>query len=145
MLVQKGDIRVIADTRKLADTQAFFGGPMPAATLYAADTFIKKNPHTTQALTNAMVRALKWLQQAAPSDLIKVVPENFLLGDRTLYLDAFASGREAISPDGLIPAEGPATALRTLTTFAPELAGKNIDLSKTFTNEFVEKALLKDK
>lgn len=140
MLQQKNEIRVIADTRKLSDTNAFFGGPMPAGTLYATEAFVKKYPNTTQALTNAMVRALKWLQTAGPSDIVKVVPESFLLGDRALYLDAFMNIRGALSPDGRFPDAGAATALRTLTAFEPELANKKIDLSKTFTNEFVKKA-----
>lgn len=145
MLEQKKEVRVIADTRTLKDTNAVFGGPMPAATLYAPQAFLQKYPHTAQALTNAMVRALKWLQKAGPSDIIKVVPESYLLGDRALYLDAFTKVREALSPDGTFPAAGPQTALTTLQAFQPELAGKNIDLAKTYTNEFVKKANAKYK
>lgn len=145
MLEKGNDVKVVADTRTLKDTNEVYGGPMPAATLYTTEAFMAKNPHTVQALTNAMVRALKWLQKAGPSDLIKVVPENFLLGDRALYLDAFGKVREAISPDGYFPAAGPATALRTLQTFEPALLDKKIDLSKTFTNEFVKKANAKYK
>ena len=114
---------------------------MPAGCLYAPAEFIQKNPNTTQALTNAMVRALKWLQQAGPSDIVKTVPESYLLGDRALYLAAWTNVREAISPDGLLPEAGAETALRTLQTFDPSLQGKPIDLSKTYTNEFVRKAL----
>lgn len=145
MLEQKKEIRVVADTRTLKDTNEVFGGPMPAATLYASESFIKKYPHTTQALTNAMVRALKWIQKAGPSDIIKVVPESYLLGDRALYLDAYMKVREAISPDGIMPDAGPKTALRTLQAFEPDLAGKNIDLAKTYTNEFAKKANAKYK
>ena len=140
MLLQKNDIKTIVDTRTLKDTLDLFGGPMPAATLYTTDAFIKKNPNTVQALTNAMVRALKWIQKAGPGDIIKVVPENFLLGDRALYIEAFLKSKEAISPDGLIPAAGPATALKALQAFEPNLASKKIDLSTTWTNEFVKKA-----
>ena len=145
MLEQKKEIRVVADTRTLKDTNEVFGGPMPAATLYASESFIKKYPNTTQALTNAMVRALKWIQKAGPSDIIKVVPESYLLGDRALYLDAYMKVREAISPDGLMPEAGPKTALRTLQAFEPDLAGKHIDLAKTYTNEFAKKANAKYK
>lgn len=145
MLEQKNEIKTIADTRTLKDTNAVFGGPMPAATLYAPEAFIKKYPNTTQALTNAMVRALKWIQKAGPSDIIKAVPESYLLGDRALYISAFMKVREAISPDGIIPDAGPATALRTLEAFEPDLATKNIDLSKTYTNEFAKKANAKYK
>lgn len=145
MLQQKNEIKVVADTRTLKDTNAVFGGAMPAATLYAPESFIKKYPNTTQALTNAMVRALKWLQKAGPSEIVKVVPESYLLGDRALYLEAFMKGREAISPDGMFPEAGPKTALNTLQAFEPELAGKNINLAKTYTNEFVKKANAKYK
>ena len=140
MLEQKNDIRIIADTRTMKDTTALFGGSMPAGTLYASEEFLKKNPNTAQALTNAMVRALRWLQKAGPSDIIKVVPENFLLGDRALYIDAFNKVRQALSPDGMIPVDGPAVALKALQGFEPQLAGKDIDLSRTFTNTFVKKA-----
>lgn len=145
MLEQKKEVRVIADTRTLKDTNTVFGGPMPAATLYAPQAFLQKYPNTAQALTNAMVRSLKWLQKAGPSDIIKVVPESYLLGDRALYIDAFSKVREALSPDGTFPAAGPKTALTTLQAFQPELADKNIDLAKTYTNEFVKKANAKYK
>lgn len=140
MLLQKNDIKSIVDTRTMKDTIDLFGGPMPAATLYTTTAFMQKNPNTVQALTNAMVRALKWLQKAGPAEIIKAVPENFLLGDRALYIEAFLRSKEAISPDGMIPANGPPTALKALQAFQPELASKTIDLSKTWTNEFAKKA-----
>jgi NitT/TauT family transport system substrate-binding protein len=74
-----------------------------------------------------------------------VVPENFVLGDRASYLDAFRKVREALSPDGMFPEAGPKTALQTLQAFEPDLAGKNIDLSRTFTNALVLKANAKYK
>ena len=35
----------------------------------------RSNPNTCQALANAIVHGLKWLQTAGPSDIIKTVPE----------------------------------------------------------------------
>jgi NitT/TauT family transport system substrate-binding protein len=145
MLEQHKEIKVITDTRTLKDTNDVFGGPMPAATLYAPAAFVQKYPNTTQALTNAMVRALKWIQKAGPSDIIKAVPESYLLGDRALYIDTFMKVRQAISPDGYFPQGGAETALRTLQAFDTSLAGKQIDLAKTYTNEFVKKANAKYK
>ncbi|BAN23357.1 ABC transporter substrate-binding protein [Caballeronia insecticola] len=140
-LDRAGDIRIVSDTRTLADTVKVFGGNMPAGCLYASQSFITKNPNTTQALTNAMVRALKWLQSASGKDLIATVPESYLLGDRALYLDSWQHVKEALSPDGLMPADGPATSLKTLQAFDETVKGKPIDLSKTWTNDFVKKAL----
>ena len=42
-----------------------------------------------QALTTAIVRANRWLAQASATDVVKAVPESYLLGDRALYLFAF--------------------------------------------------------
>jgi NitT/TauT family transport system substrate-binding protein len=140
MLEQKGEIRIIADTRTLKGTIEVFGGVMPAGCLYAPVEFIQKNPNTVQALTNAMVHSLKWLQTAGPSDIIKTVPEAYLLGDRALYLAAFNKVREAISPDGMIPDEGPRTAARALASFDATIKVGKIELAKTYTNEFAKKA-----
>ncbi len=143
MLEQKGDVRVITDTRTLRGTLEVFGGPMPAGCLYAPTEFLQKNPNTAQALANAIVHALKWLQTAGPGDIIKTVPEAYFLGDRSLYLAAFNKIREAIAVDGLIPEEGARTAVKALASFDTNVRAEKIVLARTFTNEFARRA--KDK
>ena len=140
MLEQKGDVKIISDTRTLKGTLEVFGGTMPAACLYAQVEFIQKNPNTCQAMTNAIVRGLKWMQTAGPGDIIKTVPEIYLLGDRALYLASFNKIRESISPDGIIPEDGPRTALRALASFDLAIKPEKIDLAKTYTNEFSRRA-----
>jgi NitT/TauT family transport system substrate-binding protein len=61
-LEQDGAIRIIADWRTVKGTEQTFGGELPAASLYAPTKFVKENPRTVQALTNAIVRADKWLR-----------------------------------------------------------------------------------
>ena len=130
----------MSDTRIVAESEKVFGGPMPAGCLYAPQPFIDKNPATTQALANAMVRANKWIQAAGPGDVIKTVPESYLLGDRAVYIDAFLAAKGALSPDGMIPEAGPDTAFRALASIDPEIAGAKLDLEAVYTNEFVKKA-----
>jgi NitT/TauT family transport system substrate-binding protein len=140
MLEQKGDVKIISDTRTLKGTMEVFGGPMPAACLYAPVDFIHKNPNTCQALANAIVHGLKWLQTAGPGDIIKTVPESYLLGDRALYLASFNKVRESIALDGIIPDDGARTALKALASFDPSIKAGKIDLAKTYTNEFARRA-----
>jgi NitT/TauT family transport system substrate-binding protein len=140
MLEQKGDVRIISDTRTLKGTQDVFGGPMPAACFYTHAEFVRNNPNTCQALANAIVHGLKWLQTAGPSDIIKTVPENYLLGDRALYLASFNKVREAIALDGVMPDEGPKVAVKALASFEPSVKADKIDLAKTYTNEFARRA-----
>jgi NitT/TauT family transport system substrate-binding protein len=143
MLEQKGDVRIISDTRTLKGTQDVFGGLMPAACFYTHTEFVRSNPNTCQALANAIVHGLKWLQTAGPSDIIKTVPESYLLGDRALYLASFNKVREAIGLDGMLPEEGARTALKALASFDPSIKPEKIDLARTYTNEFARRA--KDK
>ena len=140
LLEQKGEVRILHDTRTLKGTAEVFGGPMPAACLLAPQGFIRKNPETCQALANALVHALKWLQTAGPGDLLQAVPESYLLGDRALYLAAFSKVRESISLDGVMADEAPPTALRALARIDAGLKGRQIDVSKTYTNAFAQRA-----
>lgn len=139
ILERGGDIRVVTDTRVVAEADRVFGGPMPAGCFYAPQTFIDRHPNTVQALTNAMVRACKWIQQAGPSEIIRVVPEGFLLGDRAVYIDAFLKSKPALSPDGSIPEKGAETAFRALASVDAGIGAAKLDLSAVYTNEFVKK------
>jgi NitT/TauT family transport system substrate-binding protein len=140
LLQRSGDLKVVSDTRILAEAEKVFGGPMPAGCLYCPQAFIDKNPNTTLALANAMVRANKWIQAAGPAEIINAVPESYLLGDRAVYIDAFLAAKGALSADGLFPEKGPDTAFRALASIDAEIAAAKLDLGAVFTNEFVKKA-----
>ncbi len=140
LLQRSGDLKIISDTRIVAESEKVFGGPMPAACLYAMQTFINSNPNTIQALANAIVRADKWIQKAGAADIIKAVPESFLMGDRAVYIDAFLAAKGALSPDGMIPEKGAQTAFRALASVDAELASAKLDLNAVYTNDFVKKA-----
>ncbi|HSN32270.1 MAG TPA: ABC transporter substrate-binding protein [Ideonella sp.] len=140
LLQRSGDLKIVSDTRVVAVADKVFGGPMPAGCLYAPQAFIDKHPQTVQALVNAMVRADHWIQHAGPSDIVKAVPESYLLGDRAVYLEAFLASQKALSPDGMIPEAGAETARRALASIDPEIAQAKLDLAAVWTNEFVKKA-----
>ena len=140
LLLRSGDLKVVTDTRVVAEADKIFGGPMPAGCLYAPQSFIDKNPATVQALANAIVRADKWIQAAGAGDIIKAVPESYLLGDRAVYVDAFLAAKGALSVDGVFPEAGAETARRALASIDPEIAAAKIDLGALFTNDFVNRA-----
>ena len=140
MLEQKGDVRIISDTRSLQGSQEVFGGIMPATCLFAPSNYLRAYPNTAQAMVNATVHALKWLQTAGPSDLIKALPEAHLFGDRALYLASFGKLRESISLDGIMPEEGVKTALRALRRRDASFKPEKVDAERLYTNEFARKA-----
>lgn len=140
LLQRSGDLKIISDTRLPAESERVFGGPMPAACLYSMQSFIDRNPNTTQALANAIVRADKWVRNAGAADIIKAVPEGFLMGDRAVYIDAFLAAKSALSPDGMFPEKGPQTAFKALASIDAQLAVAKLDLTAVYTNDFVKRA-----
>ena len=140
MLEKAGKVKVIAETRTPEGTAKLFGGPMPAASLYAPLDFVRKNPNTVQALANATVRALKWMQEASPQKILETVPEEYLLGDKAMYLFAFNNVRSAYSKDGYFPEAGAKTTLKALASFNPNIKPAEINLAETYTNEYVKRA-----
>lgn len=140
LLLRSGDLKIVSDTRIVAEADKVFGGPMPAGCMYTTQSFLDKNPATIQAITNAIVRADKWIQKAGAGDIIKAVPESYLLGDRAVYVDAFLAAKGALSSDGMFPDAGPETARRALASIDPDIASAKIDLAAIDTNDFVKRA-----
>jgi NitT/TauT family transport system substrate-binding protein len=140
ILDREGAVKIVADTRTPEGTQAVYGGPYPAATLYTTAAFAEKNPNTAQALVSALVRGLKWIQNHTPEEIAKVMPEEYALGNKEIYTASIKANLPAYSPDGKFIAGAPETALKVLQAFDPNVQGKKIDLSKTFTTRFVDKA-----
>lgn len=140
LLEQKADTRIVGDLRSLKAAQQVFGGTMPAGALCAPEAFVRQQRAQVQALVNAMVRALKWLQTAAPADLVKALPAAWQLGDRGLYLAAFGRVRETYATNGLMPEGGPETALRALARVQPDLAASAPNLARSYSNDFVQQA-----
>jgi NitT/TauT family transport system substrate-binding protein len=139
-LDRDGAIKIVADTRTLEGTTKVYGGPYPAGVLYAPASFIEKNPNTVQALVTAFVRGLKWVKAHNAEEIAKMMPEEYALGDKAVFVQAIAANHDAYSPDGRFTKEAAETAYKVLKAFDTSVAGAKIDLDKTYTDRFVAKA-----
>lgn len=139
-LMQDDAIQIVTDTRNVSESDALFGGPMVAGCLYAPTSFIEKNPETVQRLTNAIVRADKWLATVTPEELVKVVPRAAFLGNPKVYVEGFVKNRPALSTDGRFPEGCAEISAAALATVDPKLKNFAFDYKTVFTNEFVDKA-----
>ena len=133
-------IKILIDTRTEAGTKVLFGASNPGAVVYLKKDFIDVNPNVTQHLVNAHLKALKWLATATPEDVAALVPPEYFLGDKPLYLKSVKSSLESYSRTGMIPPSGQASTLEMLQLLDPELKDAKIDLAATFDDRFVKKA-----
>lgn len=139
-LEHRGEVRVVADTRTLKGANEVFGGPMPGAVVCAKSAFIQKEPEACQAVAAAVVRALKWLRTAGPSDLVRALSSVNLDVDLVNYVAALEKSRDGFMGDGVLPDAAAATALAALARKDPRLSLARRQLTATYTNDFALKA-----
>ena len=132
-------IRIAADTRTMEGTRAVYGGPYPAAVLYIPPSYIASNPKTVQSLTNAFVRGLKWIASHPAEDIAKAMPPEHALGNMDLFIRSIRSSIPMYSPDGRLSPESADTALKVLREFDTSVRDAKIDLTKTYTDAFLDK------
>jgi NitT/TauT family transport system substrate-binding protein len=65
------------------------------------------------------------------------MPKDYYGSDKALYVSALKASLPMYTVDGKMPSDGPDTVLKVLAGFNPSVKDKHIDLSRTFTNQFV--------
>ena len=139
-MLKTGEAQILVDMRTVEKTKAALGGTYPAASLYMSSDYVAKNKPTVQKLANAFVKTLKFINTHSAAEIADKMPKDFYAGDKDGYIKALADGKAMFTPDGVMPAGGPETVLAVLSAFSKNVKGKTIDLSKTFTTEFVKNA-----
>ena len=134
------DFRILADTRTAKDTLDVFGGEYPGGALYTRADWIAKNEATTQKLTSAIIATLKWIHSHSPEEIMSRMPDELVGPDKALYLAALKNTIPMYSQNGMMDPKGAQAVLAVFSQSVPEIAKANIDLSKTYTNRFVEAA-----
>ncbi len=134
------DMRTLSDTRTQKDTLDVFGGEYPGGALYTRADWIAKNEATVQKLTNAILGTLKWIHAHSAEEIMAKMPEDLVGPEKALYVAALKNMIPMYSETGKMDPKGAAAVLAVFSQSVPEIAKANIDLSKTYTNRFVEAA-----
>jgi NitT/TauT family transport system substrate-binding protein len=132
---------ILLDSRSAAGAAQAFGGEYPATSLYMSTSYIQKNPQIVQKLVNAYVKTLKWIQDHTGAEIADMMPADYYAGvGKAAYVAALNSEKGIYNPTGIMPPNGPPTDLKVLSAFNKDVMGKQIDLSKTYTDQFVQNA-----
>jgi NitT/TauT family transport system substrate-binding protein len=134
------DLKILADTRTQKDTLSVFGGEYPGGALYTKTDWIASHEKETQAMATAIVATLKWIHSHTPEEIADKMPPELVGKDRALYLAALKNTMPMYSETGRMDPKGAAAVLAVFAQSSPEVAKANIDLSKTYTNKFVDAA-----
>ena len=131
-------LKILVDVRSEADTLAMFGGA-----LYSRADWIARHEKETQALTDAILATLKWIHSHTAEEIMAKMPDELVGPDKALYLAALENTIPMYSTTGRMDPKGAQAVLAVFSQSSPEIAKAKIDLSKTYTNRFVEQSTQK--
>jgi NitT/TauT family transport system substrate-binding protein len=134
------DLRILSDTRTQKDTMATFGGEYPGGALYSTAAWVGAHPKEVQSLTNAIVNTLKWIHSHSAEDIMDKMPPNMVGKNKELYLAALKNTIPMYSQTGMMDPKGADAVLAVFSEGSPDVAKAHIDVTKTYTNKFVEQA-----
>ncbi|HET9686920.1 MAG TPA: ABC transporter substrate-binding protein [Pseudolabrys sp.] len=134
------DLKILSDTRSQKDTLAVFGGEYPGGALYTRAEWIASHEKEVQAMTNAIIATLKWIHSHTPEEIADKMPPNLVGPDKAQYIAALKNTLPMYSETGRMDPKGAAAVLAVFSQSSPEVAKANIDLSKTYTNKYVDAA-----
>ena len=124
--------------------QKWLGGDYPAAGVLVRADWLKNHQKEAQGVVNALVATLAWMKTHTAADVANVMPKDFVsnqLTSKDEYIKALQADWGQFNLDGLgkMPANGPQTVF-DIQKAAGKVTG-NVDLTKTYTDEYVNAAL----
>lgn len=134
------DLKILSDTRSQKDTLAVFGGEYPGGALYTKADWIASHEKEAQAMATAIVSTLRWIHAHTPEEIADKMPPQYVGKDKALYISALKNTLSMFSETGRMDPKGAEAVLAVFSQSSPAVAKANIDLSKTYTNKFVDEA-----
>jgi len=138
--VTSGVGKVLVDLRTPEKTRAAMGGDYPFICIFMKEDYVKSHRPVVQRLVNAYVKTLKWIHSHTAEEIADKMPPDYYAGNKDLYLTALRASLPMFSPDGKISKSGAEFVLKVLQQFDENVQGKQIDLTRTYTTEFADKA-----
>ncbi|WP_394849359.1 ABC transporter substrate-binding protein [Pendulispora brunnea] len=141
-LLSTGKAKVMLDMRTDEGTRAALGGLYPASALYMNCEYVALHKLVVQKLANALVKGLRFIRDHAAEEIAAKMPADFGGGNPAIYVKAIHDSKSMFNADGRMSKEGAQNVLEVLSHCSPSVRGKRnyIDLGKTYTTEFVDKA-----
>jgi NitT/TauT family transport system substrate-binding protein len=136
-LIKAGVGQPLVDLRTPASTRAALGGDYPFISVWMTTDYVKSHRPIVQRIVNAYVKTLKWIASHSAQEIADKMPADYYAGDKTLYVTALAAQKDTFSADGKMPSSGPQVVADIEAKYIKSMKDKTVDLSKTYTNDFV--------
>ncbi|MEY2249609.1 ABC transporter substrate-binding protein [Comamonas sediminis] len=136
-MLKTGDAKVLVDMRSEEGTQAALGGLYPAASLYVRNEWAASHKDQAAKLARAFGKTMQYISSHSAEDIADKMPKDYYGNDKELYVAALKASLPMYTKDGKMPEGGPATVLKVLSAYKPNVKSAHIDLAKTYSNAYL--------
>ena len=132
------EMTVLADLTTPTGVRAAFGEDVyPGTVLLSSGAWLQHNPDTARRLVRAVQRSMSWCHEHSPHEIAEKIPAAMRIEDESAYEDAVEHLIPAISTDGVMPSQAAEAEKRLLSVVSDIVRRANVDVSRTYTNEFL--------
>lgn len=136
-LLQSGDAKVLVDMRTEQGSRDALGGLYPGASLYVRSDWAAQHPDVARRLAHALGKTMQYIATHSAEQIAEKMPKDYYGNDKAMYVKALQASLPMFTKDGAMPAGGPETVLKVLSTYKPQVQRAHIDLSKTYSNAYL--------
>jgi NitT/TauT family transport system substrate-binding protein len=118
--------------------QQWLGGAYPAAAVLAQASWVTSHQAVVQKVVDALVATMHWINTHSAADIANAMPASYTsngITTKAAYTAELAQDKGQFLPDGMMPANGPATVL-SIEKFVGNVTG-SVNLASTYTNQYV--------
>ena len=138
-LLKTGDARVLIDMRtRRRNEESALGGTYPAASFYMQTAYVELHKDMVQKLANAFVRTMHFIATHSAAQIADKMPADYYAGDKRSTSRRWPTEKTCGRPTAGCRPAAPKPSTPCFRVFSKSVKGKNIDLSRTYTYEFVE-------
>ena len=131
--------RMLADARTQEGVRTLLGtDDYPASSLLARTEWLTQHPEEARRVSRAVLKALAWIRDHSAEEILAQVPPEFRVGDTQAELEAIRMAKPMYSVDGRVKMESAQAVRGVLNESLENVRNANIDLSKTYTNEYLQ-------
>ncbi len=131
--------RVLLDVRTSDGQREAFGvDRFLTAVLYSTPEWLASHKDTARRLATATCDGLRWIQEHSPDEIAHNMPDS-IRTEFDVDRDAVEALKPNFSPDGRTSLQLASNAKQAFTRLPENGGARNVDVSRTFTNEFLGK------
>jgi NitT/TauT family transport system substrate-binding protein len=145
-LEQRGEIMTLCNLRSPSAAFSVLGAHLPSSCVAAGSGFFERFPGIAQALSDALVGALHWLQQASLLEVLQLqqgLPEASQSVNTQSFIASFERLRFAYSNNAICNLADATSLLQAMHDAEPNLRLEKIDPAQSINNALVQKSTLR--